>query len=321
MSVIDTTPPVNALISGPAGAAAGPQAAWEVLTDHTDRRNRRGRRDGGRPAGVTRRVARLRVELAERHAVAALQDDPAWTATLSPRTIRERSRAADAHRLHELSRDPARRALSAARWRRAITAAAGFGLVLALSVSTANVQATVAAGAPTWSGVWWFAWTVEPAIAVLLLSLFAFRAFMATRGETVEDPWITYTEWALLATTFTLNSWNYLPVVAARFDPVALVAHGVWPLLAVLIVTCLPRIWAGFGDLDHGGPVADPDLVDALALVRGWIAEGDRLAASPSRTAVERELRAHAKATGKAGVSTRLAQRVHRCLTGRLELL
>ena len=310
-SMIDSASPTRtALISAPGAVDRRP--ALEVFTDQHDQIE----------PGLTRRVARLRAELAERHAVTALQDDPAWTATLSPRTIRERSRAADAHRLHELSRDPARRALAAARWRRAITAAAGFGLVLALSVSTANVQATVAAEAAAGSGAWWFAWTVEPAIAVLLLlSLFAFRAFMATRGETVEDPWITRTEWALLATTFTLNSWHYLPVVADRFDPVALVAHGVWPLLAVLIVTCLPRIWAAFGDLDHGGPVADPELVDALALVRGWIAEGDRLPASPSRTAVERELRAHAKATGRSGVSTRLAQRVHRCLTGRLELL
>jgi hypothetical protein len=272
---------------------------------------------GGKP---TRRVRKLRDELAERHDVQALQGDAAWTEAQTPRTIRERSKAAEAERLHRLLRDPARRALSTARWRRGITISGGVGLVLALSVSTANVQATVAAGASRGDGVWWFAWTVEPAIAILLLSLFAFRAYMATRGETVEDRWITWTEWALLATTFTLNSWRFLPFVAEDFELVPLIAHGVWPVLAVLIVTCLPRIWAAFGDLDHGGPVADPELVDALTLVREWIATG-HLPATPSRAVIERELRAWAKHTGNGGVSTRLAQRVHRCLTGRTELL
>lgn len=296
----------DTLHDAPSGACSGPghDAAEAVTPVRT----------------ATRRVQRLRAELAERHDVVSLQSDPAWTEAHSPRTIRERSRAADAHRLHTLQRDPARRALSAARWRRSITLTSGFGLVLALSVSTANVQATVAGDAEPGSGVWWFAWTVEPAIAVLLLSLFAFRAFMATRGEAVEEPWITRTEWALLATTFTLNSWLHLPFIAEDFAVVPLVAHGVWPLLAVLIVNCLPRIWAAFGDLDHGGAVADPNLVDALTLVRGWIAAGT-LAPTPSRTAVERELRTHAKASGAGGVSTRLAQRVHRCLTGRTELL
>lgn len=266
-------------------------------------------------APPTKRVRRLQAELDERHAIQSLQSDAAWTATETPRVIRERAAAAEAHRLHQLRRDPAIRALQAARWRYGITLTSGFGLALALSVSTANVQSTVSAGAAPWSGGWLFAWTVEPALAVLLLSLFAFRAFMATRGETIEDRWIALAEAALLATTFLLNTWRYLPWVAEPFHLIPLVSHGVWPILAVLIVTCLPRMWSALADLDHGGPVADPELVTALSQVRALIATGD-LPVDPSRTAVEKALRE----TG-AKVSTRLAQRVHRCLTGRTELL
>ncbi|MEU4807438.1 hypothetical protein, partial [Actinosynnema sp. NPDC023587] len=130
----------------------------------------------------------------------------------------------------------------------------------------------------------------------------------------------------------TLNTWNYLPLIGVEldlFDPVALVAHGVWPILAVLIVNTLPRIWAGFADLDHGGPVADPELVEALELVRGWMVD-KRLPLNPTRIQIERELRAWVAVGGrlvawgdakKTGPGTRLAQRVHRCLTGRTELL
>jgi hypothetical protein len=269
----------------------------------------------GIPSGETKAVRKLRAQLAERTAIRGIQDDSNWTEADTPKVIAERSKSAEAAKLHDQLRDPARRALSTARWRKGITLAAGTGLVISLMVSTANVQNTVAAGAPPFSGRWWFAWTVEPAVAILMLSLFAFRAFMASRGEHVEDRWILGTEVALLSTTFMLNSWNHLPGVAEKFDVVALVSHGVWPLLAVLIVTCLPRIWAFFGDLDHGGPVADQDLVEKSTAVREWIAEGV-LPPTPSRAAIEKTFREH-----DIKISTRTAQRIYRCLTGRTELL
>ncbi|WP_394622324.1 hypothetical protein JNUCC0626_50175 (plasmid) [Lentzea sp. JNUCC 0626] len=269
----------------------------------------------GNLSGETKVVQKLRAQLAERTAIRGIQDDPNWTEADTPKVIQERSKSAEAAKLHNQFRDPARRALSTSRWRKGITFAAGSGLVLSLMVSTANVQGTVAAGAPPFSGRWWFAWSVEPAIAILMLSLFAFRAFMASRGEHVDDRWILGTEVALLGTTFMLNSWNHLPYVAEKFDVVSLVSHGVWPLLAVLIVTCLPRIWAYFGDLDHGGAVADEDLVEKSAVVRQWIA--DRvLPPTPSRIAIEKTFREH-----DIKISTRTAQRVYRCLTGRTELL
>ncbi|GAA2822625.1 hypothetical protein [Saccharopolyspora taberi] len=264
----------------------------------------------------TRRVRKLNAQLAERHGFRAVQDDPAWIEAETPRVIRQKARAAESQRLHNLLRDPAHKALSTARWRRNITTSTGIGLALSLGVSTANVQQTVADGAAEGSGRWWFAWSVEPAIAVLLLSLFAFRAFMATRGEAVEDKWIRNTEIALLITTFTLNTWQHLHWPwNAQFDLVQLMSHGVWPVLAVLIVTCVPRIWAYFGDLDHGGQPADPDLVDRLEVVRRLISEG-QIAATPSRSAIEKALRDQGVKT-----NTAMAQRVHRCLTGRTELL
>jgi hypothetical protein len=319
----DTTEAVQAPVPAPEQPAPAEQSG------RLARLFGRSTETGPRP---TRRVRKLQAAQAERRDLRVMQDDPVWTEAESPKAIRERVKSADAERVHRQSRNPARQALTAARWRRNITLTAGFGLVLALSVSTANVQATVAKGAEVGDGRWLFAWTVEPAIAVLLLSLFAYRAFMATRGEVVEDRTINVAEWALLATTFTLNTWQYLPLISKNLDEfsvVDLVAHGVWPILAVLIVTCLPRIWAGFADLDHGGPAADPELVEALALVRGWMV-AKRLPINPTRIQVERELRTWVADGGrleawgnakKTGPGTRLAQRVHRCLTGRTELL
>lgn len=267
-------------------------------------------------ARMTRRVRKLRGRLEELHGFAAVQDDPAWTSTDTPRVIKQRQKAAESKRLHDHLRDPARRALSTARWRRAITLATGVGLAMTLSVSTANVQDNVANGAPEGSGEWWFAWTVEPSIAVLLLSLFAYRAFMATRGEHVDDKWIRNTEIALLSATFILQTWDQLHWPwSEQFDLLQLVSHGIWPFLAVLIVTCVPRMWAGFGDLDHGGQPADPDLVNRLETVRELIAGGD-LPVTPSRSAIEKALRERGMKT-----NTQMAQRVHRCLTGRTELL
>lgn len=305
-------PSSSPVVAAPAASAPVADGGANVPTSG---RRRWWRRTPAAPSGETRRVRKLRARLAEKTSIRGIQDDPIWTDADSPRVLQERVRSAEAAKLQAQFHDPHRRALSTARWRRNITVAAGTGLVLSLTVSTANVQATVAEGADPFGGKWWFAWSVEPAIAILMLSLFGFRAFMATRGEHVDDPWIKWTEYALLATTFVLNTWRHLPYVAAKFDFVELVAHGVWPLLAVLIVTCLPRMWAYFGDLDHGGRPADPQLVDRLTLVREWIA-ARTLPPTPSRSLIARTLRVH-----KHKISDEDAQRVFRCLTGRTELL
>jgi len=292
-----------------------PDAA-DLSTELQLPRQRMFRRAPAPLTGETRRVRKLRKKLAEHTAISTFMNDRNWTEADTPRVLTERSKAAEAAKLQRLLHDTNRRALSTARWRTAITYAAGAGLVLSLFVSTANVQGTVAGGAPEGSGKWWFAWTVEPAIALLMLSLFAFQAFMATRGVHVDDPAVKRTEKALLATTFVLNTWRHLPLVADRFDFVELVSHGVWPLLAVLIVTCVPRMWAYFGYLDHGGLLpADPHLRDKLEVARQWIAEGV-LPVSPGRAELERTYRRHGIKVG-----TGMVQRVHRCLTGRTELL
>lgn len=265
--------------------------------------------------GETPATRKLREQLAEKKIITSLQDDTAWTEADTPRVIGERAKAAEAHKLHHLQRDPARRALSAARWRKRLTIAVGTGLVAALGWSTANVQHTVAAGAEVWSGRWMLAYLVEPFLGLFVLTIFAFLAYMATQGEVVEDSRIKRAHRTFLGFTLLLNVWTHVPWLAEQRNLLALVVAVIGPISAVLAVQTVPVMWAYIGDLDHGGPAADPELVEHLGAVRHLIAIGE-VAETPSRAAMAKALRARGHK-----INDQMAQRVHRCLTGRTELL
>src|SRR5262245_50275338 len=64
----------------------------------------------GNLRGETRRVQRLRAEVAEAHMLAGLQDDDAPLLLDSPKVRKRRRKAHEAARLHELAHEPAMRA-------------------------------------------------------------------------------------------------------------------------------------------------------------------------------------------------------------------
>ncbi|MFF5111582.1 hypothetical protein [Streptosporangium sp. NPDC000509] len=202
--------------------------------------------------GQTKRVQRLRAEVAEAHLLADLQGDDAPLLVDTAKVRKRRKQAREAARLHELGQDPAMRAWQAARMRRVLVAAAMVSLTLALAWSTAGVQTFAADGAPAWSPSWVFAWLVEPFMSLALLVVVGARAYLGTRGQPIESPTLVRIEWLFLALTLGMNAWPYLPGVAETFSISRLVLHILGPVVAVAIVTALPIILAAFTRLDHG---------------------------------------------------------------------
>lgn len=262
---------------------------------------------------VSKRVARLTEDVDESRAILALQTDPALTEADTPRVLSERKKAAAAFKLHNLSQDPARKALRDNRIRRAIAIVGGAGLVGALGWSVANVQASVSTGAhlASTSPAWWLAFLVEPMVSIGLLLIFGVRAYIAaTRGISIVDPTLRRVEITLLSLTLTINSWDYLPGVAAQFDPLELLVHSIGPVVAVLLVTVIPVLWQYVADTTDEG-VLDPDLDRWMEIARHLLATG-LLDPDATRTQMEKQLREHG---GR--ISTATAARVFKCLYGR----
>lgn len=204
--------------------------------------------------GDTRRVRRLRAQVAEAHALADLQQDETIYFLDTDRVRRHRRRAEEAARLHALAQDPAMRAWRAMRMRRLLVACALVALALALGWSTAGVQVFAAEGAQPWTPKWVFAWLVEPFMSIALLVVVGARAFMGTQGQPIQSPTLVRIEWLFLALTLGMNAFPYLPGVADEFSFPRLVLHILGPIVAVAIVTALPIILAAFTTLDVGLP-------------------------------------------------------------------
>ncbi len=207
----------------------------------------------GETGGETRRVQRLRAEVAEAHLLTELQDDDAPLLLDTAKVRKRRKQAQQAARLHDLGQDPAMRAWQAARMRRVLVTAGMVSLALALAWSTAGVQTFAADGADPWSPSWVFAWLVEPFMSLALLVVVGARAYLGTRGQPIQSATLVRIEWLFLALTLGMNAWPHLPGVAAEFSLSRLVLHILGPVVAVAIVTALPIILAAFTRLDHGG--------------------------------------------------------------------
>ncbi|WP_344247984.1 hypothetical protein, partial [Actinocorallia libanotica] len=162
---------------------------------------------------------------------------------------------AEAARLHELAQDPMVRAYKAAKMRRLFVGVLVSALVLALSWSTAGVQAFAADGAKAWTAAWLFAWLVEPFISLALLGVVGSRAYLAVQGTPLTGEAETVTkriEWLFLGLSLGMNAYPYLPGIAAPFELHRLVLHVLGPIVAVAVVLYLPVLLRGFTDLNFG---------------------------------------------------------------------
>lgn len=249
--------------------------------------------------GRTRRVRKLASNVAEARQLVTLQEAAELTAAHSRRVLRTIRRGAEAAKLVRLRQHPAFVALATVRARMAVTTTGFVALVIALGWSTAGVQRFASSEAQQFSPQWWFAWCVEPFVALALLTVVAARAFLASRGQSVADPVVRRVEWLFLTATLLMNTWRYLPGVAAPFQFDQLIVHMLGPVVAVCVVTVLPVLWVAIDHVPAPPSIRPPEsttaqrtderVASAVARARELI-QGGRLPPSPSANAVHKAL-------------------------------
>lgn len=205
--------------------------------------------------GDTKRVRKLRAEVAEAHRLAALQGDDTPVLLETRKVRRRRAKVAEAARLHALAQDPRALAYRDQKVRRTITVMAGAAAGIALAVSSIGVQASVAAalGLDREGNAlgWWAAFGVEAVLSLPLLAAVGVQAYSAIRGRVVdrrsrEGRKLFAVEATLLALTLVLNCW---PAFEIPFDPRKLIVHSLGPVAAVIAVLILPTLWKILSDL------------------------------------------------------------------------
>jgi uncharacterized membrane protein len=171
-------------------------------TDYTD--------DAGRP---TRRVARLRAELAE------------------------------ARDLHGLADDPHLNNVQVERMRASTTRGMWFFLALGLGFTTTGVHDALAGHLVTADPMWWGAWLVEPGLAGILVTLMRWEADTIARGVDITSGAITRLKRLLLGTTLGLNVWSaFRPSGGHGLDAGLIAVHVVIPLVVYLLAEVMPAI-------------------------------------------------------------------------------
>jgi hypothetical protein len=203
--------------------------------------------------GQTKRVQRLREEVAEAHQLAELQDDETPFTLDTTRVRKLRRRTWEAARLHQLATHPAAVAYRDARVRRLTTRATFAAAGVALAISSIGVQHSVAEAltlAP-YSPGWWAAYGVEAVLSLPLLAAVGVQAYSAIRGRVVdrkspEGRRLFRVELVLLSLTLVLNCW---PAFVLPLDVLKLIVHSLGPVAAVLAVWVLPTLWKILSDL------------------------------------------------------------------------
>lgn len=249
--------------------------------------------------GRTRRVRKLAANVAEARQLVGLQDAAELTTAYSRRVLRTIRRGAEAAKLVRFRQHPAFVALATVRARTTVTTTGIIALIVALGWSTAGVQRFASGDAQQFGPQWWFAWFVEPFVALALLTVVVARAFLASRGHSVADPVVRRVEWLFLGATLLMNTWRHLPGVAAPFQFDQLIVHMLGPIVAVCVVTVLPVLWVA---IDHvsaqpstrtaeasPGQRADERVASAVTQARELIRSG-RLPPTPSANAVHKAL-------------------------------
>ena len=166
--------------------------------------------DAGQP---TRRVARLRAELAE------------------------------AHDLHGLADDPHLNNVQVERMRASTTRGMWFFLALGLGFTTTGVHDALAGQLATTDPMWWGAWLVEPGLAGILVTLMRWEADTIARGVDITSDAIKRLKRLLLGTTLGLNVWSaFRPSGGHGLDAGLIAVHVVIPLVVYLLAEVMPAI-------------------------------------------------------------------------------
>lgn len=199
-------------------------------------------------SGETRRVQRLRLQVAEAHELARLQADEVPLLVESKKVRKRRTAVIEAARLYDLSQDPVALAYRDAKVRRITTVMLMAAAAIGLAVSSIGVQASVAKALklPEHSLGWWAAFGVELGMSLPLLATVGVQAYSAMRGKVVDRKSeagrkMFRAEALLLTLTLALNCWPAF--VVGSFDLLTLIVHSLGPIGAVVSVWVLPALW------------------------------------------------------------------------------
>ncbi|MER7012045.1 hypothetical protein ABT324_11535 [Saccharopolyspora sp. NPDC000359] len=203
-------------------------------------RDRRAQHTDGPEAGETKRVQRLRDQIAE------------------------------ASQLRGLVRNPDLVAVEIERRRRRTLTGLWFFLSLGLAFTTAGVQRFLAGDTTLADPLWWAAWTVEPMFAGLLIVLLNFEAVILSHGIEADHPWWSRLKHVLLASTLFMNVIPQLvPLLTdwRSFNPGSALVHAIIPVIVYALAEVIPVIQArareavlnGYAEADKHQPAPAPE--------------------------------------------------------------
>ena len=190
----------------------------------------------------------MRIRPRRRNTQTADEVSSEGTATGETRRVSKlRDQIAEATRLRGLVRNPDLRAVEIERHRRRTLAGLWFFLALGLCYTTTGVQQFLAGPATSADPAWWAAWTVEPMFAGLLIMLLNFEALILSYDIDPDHPWWRRLKRILLASTLGMNVIPQLaPLVGlgGTFNPASALVHALIPLIVYGLAEVIPVIQA-----------------------------------------------------------------------------
>jgi hypothetical protein len=150
--------------------------------------------------------------------------------------------AAQAAHLRALSTDPDVVALRVEKVRAQVDRLMWTAIVLGLAFTMVNVQVFAAEGAPAWTLAWVAAWVLDPMVSLALVAVLRAEQ-VANRWMVRVGPWGRSARWALLAGTYTMNTWTEW----AEMVPSRIVLHSVPPLLVFLAAEAVTDLREALG--------------------------------------------------------------------------
>lgn len=155
----------------------------------------------------------------------------------STRAARLKSAAAEAAEVRTAQQSPHVRALTIERQRTIFNLVIWTAVVIGLSYTASNVQQFAAHGAPVGSLTWWFAWGLDPTVALPLVAVLLVDQIISSHGGRIPTAGLAV-KWGALTMTYLMNTWSAWSDLNARL----VLLHSVPVVGVFLVVSAAPRL-------------------------------------------------------------------------------
>ncbi|MBP2474019.1 hypothetical protein JOF53_002891 [Crossiella equi] len=153
-----------------------------------------------------------------------------------------RDQLAESGQLHALTSDPHLNAVRIERLRASVTGGMWFFLGVGLAFTTTGVHSFLAGHLTAADPLWWGAWLAEPALAGILITLLRWESEMLSRGVSVADKPVRRLKSLLLLSTLVMNVWSAVFPATGTVSGGNLVLHVVIPAVVYLVAEVMPVI-------------------------------------------------------------------------------